>query len=74
MVTRAHEPCVGVKVKWKTLALELARLDELQEVFYARALDSAAQFGALVAKIIERRCVMLGCRARLGLLTPQTNV
>lgn len=50
------------------LALELARTDELQEVFYQRALEGDVSCGALVTKIIERRCVML------GLHTPQTAV
>jgi hypothetical protein len=48
--------------------VELARLDELQETFYARALEGDVQYGALVTKIIERRSVML------GLDTPQTAV
>lgn len=52
----------------RTLALELARLDELQEVFHARALQGNVQCGALVTKIIERRGTML------GLHTPQTAV
>jgi hypothetical protein len=47
--------------------LELARLDELQEVFYQRALEDDISCGALVSKIIERRCVML------GLHTPQPS-
>jgi hypothetical protein len=34
------------------LALELARLDELQETFYARALDGDDQCAALVTKVI----------------------
>jgi hypothetical protein len=37
----------GRSVGKDTLALELARLDELQEVFYARALDGYAQCAAL---------------------------
>jgi hypothetical protein len=45
------------------LALELARLDDLQEVFYQRALDGDVSCGALITKIIERRCVMLGLHA-----------
>jgi len=45
---------------------ELARLDELQETFYARALEGDVACGALITKIIERRCVIL------GLYTPQT--
>lgn len=52
----------------RTLALELARLDELQEVFHARALQGNVQCGALVTKIIERRGTML------GLHTPQNAV
>jgi hypothetical protein len=39
-------------------SLELARLDELQEVFYARALEGDGQCGALITKIIERRCTI----------------
>jgi hypothetical protein len=54
------------KTRKHTLALELARLDELQETFYARALEGDVACGALITKIIERRCVML------GLYTPQT--
>jgi hypothetical protein len=50
------------------LALEIAWLDELQEVFYARALDGDVQCGALVAKLISTRCSMLGIH------TPQTAV
>jgi hypothetical protein len=60
------ETTIDDKVRRHTLALELARLDELQETFYARALEGDVQCGALVTKIIERRCTML------GLYTPQT--
>jgi hypothetical protein len=56
------------KVRKHTLTLKLARLDELQQTFYARALEGDVQCGALVTKIIERRSVML------GLQTPQTAV
>src|SRR5215471_16364515 len=59
------ETTIDDKVRRHTLALELARLDELQETFYARALEGDVQCGALVTKIIERRCTML------GLYTPQ---
>jgi hypothetical protein len=55
------------KIRKHTLA-ELARLDELQETFYARALEGDVSRGALVTKIVERRCVML------GLHTPQSAV
>ena len=63
---RFTETTIDDKVRRHTLALELARLDELQETFYARALEGDVQSGALVTKIIERRCTML------GLYTPQT--
>jgi hypothetical protein len=63
---RFTETTIDDKVRKHTLALELARLDEMQEVFYARALEGDVQCGALITKIIERRCTML------GLYTPQT--
>jgi len=63
---RFTETTIDDKVRRHTLALELARLDELQETFYARALEGDVQCGALITKIIERRCTML------GLYTPQT--
>ena len=63
---RFTETTIDDKIRRHTLALELARLDELQETFYVRALEGDVQCGALITKIIERRCVML------GLYTPQT--
>jgi hypothetical protein len=48
------------KVRKHTLALELARLDELQEVFYRQAKASNVKSAQ---KIIERRCVMLWLHA-----------
>ena len=63
---RFTEITIDDKIRRHTLALELARLDELQETFYARALEGDVQCGALITKIIERRCTML------GLYTPQT--
>ena len=60
------ETTIDYKTRKHTLALELARLDELQETFYARALEGDVACGALITKIIERRCTML------GLYTPQT--
>jgi DNA-directed RNA polymerase specialized sigma24 family protein len=48
------------QVRKHTLAFELARLDELQRTSYAQALDGDVQSVALVAKIVERRCTMLG--------------
>jgi hypothetical protein len=62
---RFTETTIDAKVRKHTLALELARLDELQQTFYARALEGDVQCGALITKIIERRCTML------GLYTPQ---
>src|SRR5262244_2802971 len=63
---RFTETTIDDKIRRHTLALELARLDELQETFYARALEGDGACGALITKIIERRCTML------GLYTPQT--
>ena len=63
---RFTETTIDDKTRKHTLALELARLDELQETFYARALEGDVACGALITKIIERRCTML------GLYTPQT--
>jgi hypothetical protein len=40
----------------------------LQEIFYQRALEVDVSCGALVTKILERRCVIL------GLHTPQNAV
>jgi hypothetical protein len=45
------------------LALELARLDELQRTFYEKALEGDIAPAALVEKIIAHRCVMLGLHA-----------
>jgi hypothetical protein len=67
-IDRFADSVITDKTRKHSLALELARLDELQEVFYQRALEGDVQCGALVTKIIERRCVML------GLSTPQTAV
>lgn len=66
VLDRFAEATIDDKTRKHTLALELARLDELQETFYARALEGDVQSGALCAKIIERRCTML------GLYTPPT--
>jgi hypothetical protein len=43
------------KIRKNTLALELARLDGLQEVFYQHALEGDPQCVGLVTKFIERR-------------------
>ena len=44
---RFTETTIDDKIRRHTLALELARLDELQETFYARALEGDVQCGAL---------------------------
>src|SRR5215469_11499413 len=62
---RFTETTIDDKVRKHTLALELARLDELQETFYARALEGDVACGALITKIIAAaRCS--------SLYTPQT--
>jgi hypothetical protein len=66
VIDRFTETTIDDKTRKHTLAFELARLDELQETFYARALEGDVACGALITKIIERRCVIL------GLYTPQT--
>src|SRR5215471_5895337 len=54
---RFTETTIDDKIRRHTLALELARLDELQETFYARALEGDVQCGALITKIIAAaRC------------------
>jgi hypothetical protein len=55
--------------RWAATAIDdkTRSLDELQEQFYARAIEGDVQCGALVSKLIER-CVML------GLHTPQQAV
>ena len=60
VLDRLAETTIDEKTRKHTLALELARLDELQTVFHDRALAGDVHCGALVAKIIERRCTMLG--------------
>ena len=60
ILDRFAETVIDDNTRKHTLALELARLDELQSVFHDRALAGDVHCGALVAKIIERRCTMLG--------------
>jgi hypothetical protein len=52
---RFTEITIDDKIRRHTLALELARLDELQETFYARALEGDVQCGALITKIMKPR-------------------
>jgi hypothetical protein len=67
-IDRWADSTITDKTTKHTLALELARLDALQEVFRKHALDGDVQCGAVVRKTIERRCAML------GLHTPRTAV
>jgi hypothetical protein len=55
MMSRISADCgvITDKARKHGLALELARLDKLKEVFLPRALDGDVR-GALVTKIIER--------------------
>jgi hypothetical protein len=66
-IDRWAESAITDKIRKHTLALELARLDELQRSF-TRALEGDVSCGAPVTKSLERRCVTL------GLHTPQTAV
>ena len=54
---------ISHKLRFHTLALELARLDELQQVFVDQARNGCVQSAMLVTKIIERRAIMLGLSA-----------
>ena len=59
VIDRWVETSVSPELRKQTLALELAGLDQLQLMFYRRAMEGDVQSGALVAKLIERRFVML---------------
>jgi hypothetical protein len=48
------------KLRFHTLALELARLDDMQKVFDAQARTGDVASGALVAKLGEQRRILLG--------------
>jgi hypothetical protein len=50
----------------RALMLQLARLDELIEVFHPKALAGDPICGALVVKIEERRATLLGMNAPIG--------
>lgn len=54
---------ISHQLRFHTLALELARLDDIQEVFIGQAHKGDIQSGMLVAKLIERRCILLGLSA-----------
>src|SRR5262245_10831372 len=61
----AHPVLTGrEKYLARTLALELVELDELGEVFRAKAInDEDVAAGALLTKIHERRATLLGLNA-----------
>src|SRR5215472_5124444 len=50
----------------RTLALDLLRLDELEEAFRRAALDGDVASGTLLVKICERRCTLLGLNPSPG--------
>jgi hypothetical protein len=50
----------------RALMLQLARLDELVEVFHPKGLGGDPICGALVVKIEERRSTLLGLNAPIG--------
>jgi hypothetical protein len=54
------------KLRFHTLALELARLDEMQKVFDAQARTGDVASGALVAKLGEQRRILLGGPGAFG--------
>jgi hypothetical protein len=58
VIDRFADATIDEKTRKHSLALELARLDQLQETFYTQALEADVQSGALMAKLIERKCVM----------------
>jgi transposase len=63
VIDRFADNVITDKIRKHSLALELERLDEVQEVFYQRALGGDVQCGLLILKLIERRGVMLGLHA-----------
>lgn len=66
VLDRFTDHSIDQQIRKRTVALELARLDLLQQAFFKHALEGNLGAGALVQKIIERRCIIL------GLHTPQT--
>jgi hypothetical protein len=58
------EETIDDQLRNRSLCLELRRLDQLMEVCYRRPVtDADVQCGLLVAKLIERRSVILGLNA-----------
>lgn len=58
----------GLRLRKDTLALELARLDEMESAFYQDALAGNSKAGALCLRIGQCRALLL------GLNLPQTHV
>jgi len=54
---------ISQNLRTHTLALELERLDNLQQAYEQQARAGDIQAAMLVAKLIERRCIMLGLSA-----------
>jgi hypothetical protein len=76
-VNHVVDAAIDDQLRKRSLCLELERLDQLMEVFYRKAVrDADVQSGLLVAKLIERRSVMLGLNApapmTVQLLEPAT--
>src|SRR5262245_47367782 len=63
ILDRFAEATIDEGVRRHALALELARLDRLQEIFYQRGCEGDVASAALVAKLVERRCCILGLTA-----------
>jgi hypothetical protein len=58
-IDRWASSAITDRIRTPSLALELAWLDELREVYYRRALEGDARCAALVTQIIECRHSML---------------
>jgi hypothetical protein len=50
----------------RTLALELSKLDQLEEAFVGKAMAGDVAAGTLLIKIYERRATLLGLNPPLG--------
>lgn len=50
----------------RTVALELVRLDQLEETFAEKAMAGDVASGSLLVKIAERRATLLGLNAPIG--------
>ena len=51
---------VSPEMRRQALALDLERLDQVQSVFYERAMDGDAASAAIALKVSERRAALLG--------------